>query len=83
MADEFFVQASKVITLNACIAEGYCSLDDVLEFTWIGEASVLADNLEEQSRVSPCNFELGQETVQNRLRDFLQVFLRVSVKIDN
>lgn len=83
VADEFFVQASKVIAFNACVAECDGCLDDVLEFTWIGEASVLADNLEEQSRVSPCNFELGQETVQNRLRDFLQVFLRVSVEIDN
>lgn len=83
MANEFFVQASKVIALNACVAEGDCSLDDVLEFAWIGEASVLADNLEEQPRVSPCNFELGQETVQNRLRNFLQVILGVSVEIDD
>lgn len=83
MTDEFFVQASKVIAFDACVTECDCCLDDVLEFSWIGETSVLADNLEEKSRISPGNFELGQEAIQNRLRDFLQVFLRVSVKIDN
>ena len=70
-ADEFFVQASKVITLNACIAEGYCSLDDVLELARIGEAAVLADNFEEQPRVATGNLELGQEIVQDGFRDFL------------
>jgi len=83
VAYKFFVQASKVIALNACIAEGDRSLDDVLEFARIGETSVFADNFEEQPCVPACNLELGQEIVQNRLRDFLQVFLRVSVEIDN
>lgn len=83
MADKFFVQASKVITLNACIAEGYCSLDDVLELARIGEAAVLADNFEEQPRVATGNLELGQEIVQDGFRDFLQIVLSVSVEIDN
>lgn len=63
VADEFFVQVSKVIALNACVAECDGCLDDVLEFTWIGEASVLADNLEEKPRVSSGNLEFGQETI--------------------
>ena len=83
VADEFFVQASKVIALNACIAEGDCCLDDVFEFARIGETSVLADNFEEQSCITTGYFELGQEIIQDRFCDFLQVVLGVSVEINN
>lgn len=83
MADEFFVQTSKVIALDACIAECDCCLDNVLEFARIGKTPILADNLEEQSRISTGNLEFGQEIVQDRFRNFLQIVLGVSVEIDN
>lgn len=83
MTDEFFVQAPKIIALNACIAEGDGCLDDVLELAGIGEASVLTDNLKEQPRITTGYFELGQEIIQDRFCDFLQVVLGVSVEINN
>ena len=81
--NEFFVQASKVIAFDTCIAECDSSLDDVFEFAGIGETSVFADDFKEQSCVASCYLELGQEIIQNGFCNFLQVVLRVSVEINN
>ena len=47
VADEFFVQASKVIALNACVAECDRSLYDVLKIAREWKAAVLCDNFKE------------------------------------
>lgn len=37
----------------------------------------------EETRVPSSNFKLGQEIVQNRFRNFLQIILSVSIEINN
>ena len=72
-----------MVAFNRYIAEYDVCLDDFSQISWAGQFLVQADNLSEKAWVSACNFEIIEEIVQDGFRDFLQVFLRVSVEIDN